>query len=281
MKKANVIVLAGQSNAVGVGHVKYLSKHFDAQTEAALRRGYENVKINYVSHDIASGGFVNTTVNCTERTKDTLGPELGIAKSLTQRYPGEEFFIVKCAVGGSNLHNDWRSPASGVPYEEARVAEPEKALESKEFRFPGWCYNALVKLLGESLGTLEKEGYSPEIIAFCWMQGESDPDKNGATEAYIGRYDGLLRDIRGAFPAYFEKCTYIEAGISEMWEQYQKLNAYKKAYAEEKGHIYLDTVGAGLTTRYEPEEEPDVAHYDCGSTVRLGELFAEHICPKG
>ena len=53
------------------------------------------------------------------------------------------------------------------------------------------------------------------------------------------------------------------------------------AYAEENGHIYLDTVGAGLTTKYEPEEEPDTAHYDCGSTVRLGELFAEHIRPRG
>ena len=83
MKKANVIVLAGQSNAVGVGYTKYLSKHFDDQTVRKFYEGYENVQIDYLSHGIKSGGFVKTTVNCTEAAKDTLGPELGIAKYLT------------------------------------------------------------------------------------------------------------------------------------------------------------------------------------------------------
>lgn len=73
MKKANVLILAGPSNAVGVGYTKYLTKHFDAETIAKFYSGYENVLINYISHGIKSNGFVKTTVNCTEATKDTLG----------------------------------------------------------------------------------------------------------------------------------------------------------------------------------------------------------------
>ena len=42
MKKAKIIVLAGQSNAVGVGYTKYLSKHFDEETVAKFYVGYEN-----------------------------------------------------------------------------------------------------------------------------------------------------------------------------------------------------------------------------------------------
>ena len=32
MKKADIIILSGQSNAVGVGYVRYLPAHFPAET---------------------------------------------------------------------------------------------------------------------------------------------------------------------------------------------------------------------------------------------------------
>lgn len=51
MKKVDIIILAGQSNAVGVGHVQYLPKHFSGEKVAEFMRGYEKVKINYFSHD--------------------------------------------------------------------------------------------------------------------------------------------------------------------------------------------------------------------------------------
>ena len=46
MKKAKIIVLSGQSNAVGVGHVKCLKRSF---TEAKIEEyfnGYGNIKIS-------------------------------------------------------------------------------------------------------------------------------------------------------------------------------------------------------------------------------------------
>ena len=51
MKKANIIVLSGQSNAVGVGHVEYLPDHFDAARIQKWYDGYDNILINYFSHD--------------------------------------------------------------------------------------------------------------------------------------------------------------------------------------------------------------------------------------
>ena len=47
MKKANVIILAGQSNAVGVGHVSYLPRHFSTEKVREYENGYERVLINY------------------------------------------------------------------------------------------------------------------------------------------------------------------------------------------------------------------------------------------
>ncbi len=276
MKQAKIIILAGQSNAVGVGFVKYLSKHFDLETVARLTGGFEQVKISYVSHDIQNEGFVPVTVNCTEETKDTFGPELGMADYLTEVCPNEEFFIVKCAFGGSDMFNGWRSPSSGVPYREELVAEPKKALVDPAYQFPGWCYNALVKRLRKSLEELKNNGYEPKIIGFCWMQGEADSASPHA-DPYIDRYDCMLRDLKETFAPYFEECVFVDAGISEIWVDYEQMNARKKAYAEAHGHRFADTVAAGLTTRYEPEEEPDIYHYDADGVIKLGRMFAEGV----
>lgn len=281
MKKANIILLIGQSNAVGVGFTKYLPWHFDEKTVKKFYDGYENVLINYRSHGIESNGFVKTRVNCTEAAKDTLGPEVGIAKNLSERYPNEQFFIVKYAFGGSNLYNDWLSPSNGAPYHENASADeiPDllKAINSGVHPSAGWCYNGFIELLRESIALLQKQGYEPKIRALFWMQGESDSYSTDLVEKYIGRYDNLLRDIQANFAPYLSNCVYVDAGISESWLYYKEINAEKAAYAKAKGYVYLDTIGARLTTKNEPTYAPDTAHYDSDSTVKLGELFAENL----
>lgn len=279
MKQAKIIILAGQSNAVGVGFVKYLPKYFDAATVARLTGGFDNVKISYASHDIQSEGFVKTTVNCTEETKDTFGPELGMADYLSEVCPDETFFIVKCAFGGSNMFNGWRSPSSGVPYREELVAEPQKALVDPGYQFPGWCYNALIKRLRLSLSELTSAGFEPKIVGFCWMQGEADSAPPHA-EPYIDRYDCMLRDLKETFAPYFDECVFVDAGISEIWVDYEQMNNRKCAYAEANGHKFVDTIAAGLTTRFEPEEAPDIYHYDAGSVMKLGRMFAEGVMER-
>ena len=277
MKKAKVILLSGQSNAVGVGHIKYLPKHFGEETIKIFREGYEKVLIHYISHNIENVGFDKVRVNQAEKTKDTLGPEVGIAKKLTEKHPDEQFFIIKCAFGGSDMNTGWRSPKSGAPYDENRVVEYAKAINDPKFRFPGWCYHEQIRAIDEGFAALREMGYEPEIVAFCWMQGESDSGNPVCAEPYINRYDCLLRDLREKYASAFENCTYIDAAISERWVNYEAMNANKKAYAEKMGYKFIDTVAEGFTTAHEPEENPDTAHYDVNWVVKLGELFAEYI----
>jgi hypothetical protein len=217
MKQAKIIILAGQSNAVGVGHAKYLPKHFDAATVARFREGYDNILINYSSHAIKSNGFVKTRTNCTEAAIDTLGPEVGIAKYLDEKCKGEQFFIVKCAFGGTGLCHDWVSESNPAHVSGVEV-DFSKAIRFIEPNPAGWCYNELVRLLGESIDLLKRDGFEPTIHAFCWMQGENDALVRENTDAYIGRYERLLDDLRSRFAPYFENCRYIDAGISEIWE---------------------------------------------------------------
>ena len=69
MKDAKIIILAGQSNAVGVGFVKYLRKSFSEADIKQFTEGFDKILINYTSHDIKSEGFVKTRINCTEKSK--------------------------------------------------------------------------------------------------------------------------------------------------------------------------------------------------------------------
>ena len=165
MKEAKIIVLAGQSNAVGVGHAQYLPRHFSPEQIKKYYDGYSNFKINYFSHDKKSGGFVDTTVGCTERSRKTIGPELGIAQWFTERNPQESYFIVNCAFGGMSLYQDWLSPSGGDTYDkEAHADQKENIIKQYKEGAPiraGWCYNELVRLMKDSIATLEAERYTP------------------------------------------------------------------------------------------------------------------------
>ena len=142
----------------------------------------------------------------------------------------------------------------------------------------GWCYNELIKILGDSIEELKSRGYTPRIKAFCWMQGESDAFSIPTLEAYIERYDNLLKDIRSEFGEYMTDCRYLDAAISERWTYAVRMNEIKREYAQNHPNcVYIDTVAAGLTTENEPFDEPDVAHYDSDCTITLGKLFAEQV----
>ena len=281
MKKANVIILAGQSNAVGVGHAKYLPTHFDQQTIQKFYNGYENVLINYFSHGIKSNGFVKTRVNCTEAAKDTLGPEVGIARNLSKRFNNEKFFIIKYAFGGVNLHKDWLSKSSGGLYNPTASADKYddilSVINNGSNPGYGWCYNGFIKLMKESFALLKQQGYTPSIRAFFWMQGEGDALSLESVKRYEKLYDNFIQDVKTNFASYITDCVFVDAGISDFWPFYKEMNEQKKKYAKENGYIYIDTISAGLTTNFEPIEEPDKAHYDSNSIVKLGELFADNI----
>ncbi len=278
MKQANIVVLAGQSNAVGVGYQKYLPRHFSSAQVEKFHSGFNNVKINYYSHNKKSNGFVPTTVGCTEAHKDTVGPEVGIAEYFDTHHPGEELFIVKCAVGGTNLWFDWRSPSCGGDYDpNAGTMFADGIWQSRKPKGAGWLYNQFVDTLTESIEILKSQGYTPKIKGFCWMQGESDADARHYA-AYASLYAHFTADVQACFGEYMQDCIFADGGISQRWECYTQINAVKQAYANaHKNCRYIDTIAQGLTVKNEPEEQPDLAHYDSDSIIKLGHLFAQAV----
>lgn len=263
-KKVTVILLGGQSNASGCSSDEYLKNNVSAEQYDEYNNGYDNVYINYyVTGSNISNGFVR----CGARQGEAgthFGPELGIADKLNEEYPDRTFFIIKCAWGGTNLYDQWRSPSS--------IGET------------GDLYLSFVKFVNASLEYLESKNYDVEIEAMCWMQGESDSFSKIIAENYEKNLTAFIADIRSEFEEYSapDGIAFIDAYISDSqyWVNYAIVNESKQAVADSSPmNAVIDTISAGLTYKDEPVGTPDLAHYDSLSQIKLGHLFAEAITP--
>ncbi|MBQ7644713.1 MAG: hypothetical protein IJS84_06775, partial [Spirochaetales bacterium] len=145
--KTKVIILSGQSNAAGVSLVETLSEA-DAARYAS---GFEDVQIS-VTNEVSghnSDGFVKTTTGWGDNTEGLLfGPEVGLAEELSSSFSGEKIYIIKYSWSGAGLEDKFLPGRTG--------------------------YGNLCRAIDDGLEILRNQGLDPEVVAFCWMQGESD-----------------------------------------------------------------------------------------------------------
>ena len=261
-KEAVVILLAGQSNAAGCSHDAYLQMNVTPEQYAEYKNGYDNVYINYfASGTNQSDGFVK----CKARQGEfgtCFGPELGLAEKLNELYPDKTFFIIKYAWGGTNLYEQWLSPSSNGE--------------------TGPLYNSFVDYVNNSIRYLELKNYKVTIEGMCWMQGESDSMEEEPTQNYDEHLSNFISDIRAEFSDYASNdgIAFVDAYIAAtiFWKHYSELNAAKKAVADSApNNTVIDTIAEGLTVINEPADEPDIAHYDSLSEIKLGHLFAQEV----
>ena len=259
-KKATVIFLAGQSNAAGCSRDEYLQKNVSPEQYEKYENGFDNVYINYFA---SATNESHAFVKCEARQGEWggyFGPELGLAEKLNELYPDQTFFIIKYAWGGTNLYEQWRSPSSG-----GKV---------------GPLYNSFVQYAANSLHYLTLQGYDISVEAMCWMQGESDSIEEQHALDYEQNLSCLVADIRAEFAPYASNngIAFVDAYIADsfFWKHYIQLNQSKQAVADASPmNVVIDTIGHGLSVTEEPAGEPDIAHYDSLSEIKLGHLFAE------
>lgn len=261
-RKATVVLLGGQSNASGCSLDEYLKRNVSSEKYAEYQSGYDNVYINFLSGANRSHGFVKCATLQGEPA-GTFGPELGLAEKLHEMYPDETFYIIKCAWGGTNLYEQWLSPSS--------------------FGRTGKLYKQFVAYVETSLEYLTSKNYDVNIAGMCWMQGESDAFSLDASMDYEEHLDNFIEDIREKFSKYAAEdgIAFVDAYIAAnpaYWVYYENVNKGKQEVAELSHlNVVVDTITADLTCSQEPEKNPDLAHYDSLSEIKLGHLFAEQI----
>ena len=277
-KPVDVIVISGQSNAVGCTHCDCIERSIGYDEYETYMRGYEDIQIAYESWTKDVRPQTGETIfYCQNKRQDgdfykvmlgqgngeeTFGPEIGIAEAMHTKYAGK-LFLIKYACGASNLKDDWTKRNSPM-------------------------YNRFVTFVKKQMENLKSKGYKPTLKAMCWMQGEGD--------SYVGYYDkyyenlvefvgNLREDLKEL--AGNKDFPFIDAGInnSPQWEYYRQVNEAKQRFAADSElNTYIDTIAAGLHTNVEPygvnadgTSKVDTAHYDTESQVLLGHLFAEQF----
>ena len=261
-KAATVILLGGQSNASGCSLDEYLKRNVSPEKYAEYQNGYDNVYINYLSGANTSQGFVKCA-SMQGEVPGGFGPELGLAEKLSQMYPDRTFFIIKCAWGGTNLYDQWLSPSS----------------KGKT----GTLYKQFVAYVESSMEYLISKNYDVKIEGMCWMQGESDAFMVETAENYGEHLHNFIEDIRKEFSEYAAEdgIAFVDAYIAanpNFWVYYEGVNRGKLAVSQRSDkNVLVDTIAAGLDCSKEPEENPDVPHYDSMSQIKLGHLFAEQM----
>lgn len=273
MKSVNVIILSGQSNAVGCKAYKFLETTMPEKYPEYLA-GYNNVKIAYnnwtvdwtvtrpprpveLQNSSPKGKFVNVQLG-QGNTTSNFGPEIGIAEELHERW-GNKLYIIKVACGASNINDDWAQN----DYE---------------------MFRTLVNFVGKRFSELEEEGLKPYLRAFCWMQGEGDAFQN-YWNVYDLNLEGFKKNLDKELLKYTEdnNLPFIDAGIGrgthsdgkDEWVYYNEVNQCKKEFAEKSPtNIYFDTIENGLHSNQEPDDD---VHYDSESQIKLGHLFAQNF----
>ena len=260
-KTAKIIVLSGQSNAVGVAKNSFLQQNVGEEAYQKYVNGFSNVKIIYTNGTDGyvtniSDMFIKTRVG-QGYTENYFGPELGLAEYLNTNYPNETFYIVKYAYGGVTIDGYFNT------------TDPSKASN----------LIGLKEKIDLAIRTLEDKGLQPKIVAFLWMQGESNATSILNAYKYYDYLKALVENIREEYSAYssVRGIAFIDAAVSDhgFWTAFMPMNMIKLKYSyESKLNYYIDTNAEGLTTL---NENNDQAHYDSLPMIKLGHLFGECI----
>ncbi|MHC4894627.1 MAG: sialate O-acetylesterase [Planctomycetota bacterium] len=221
-----VFLLGGQSNMAGFG-----------TSLEALPAPYSDVQPqvriwNFLANDWADlePGYGSQ-----------FGPELSFGYTLAAQDPGRTVYLVKHAVNGTSLYEDWQ-PGSGFQWSLFR------------------------SIVTAALGNLDAAGVAYQVEGMLWMQGESD-----ALEGQGASYEHNLRDFIEAVRVLIAapELPFVLGRIAVFFGDEANSSAVRSAQqfvAESTpGAAWFDTDDLELV---------NFGHYDSLGQVALGKRFA-------
>ena len=176
------------------------------------------------------------------------GPEITFGRTIADALPDEHFVLIKFAVSGTDLHNDW-DPTAGSTYTS----------------FRNTVTNGLSAL---TMGV--NTGNTYEIAGMLWTQGERDAiiaRSEAQYEADLTEFIGDIRVRYGSDLPFFLSRLSINQGInaSNLAEIY---NAQTDVATTDANAYLIDTDTLDLL-------DNDTKHFSADGQIALGEAFAQ------
>ncbi|MDA1165227.1 MAG: GDSL-type esterase/lipase family protein [Planctomycetota bacterium] len=262
LKQVDLLIVAGQSNAVGADTDpgEMLTNEADQKIMFWWKCGDPPPD----EHDSMSGGkwtYLQAQPDGNPITprqgrqygnfahpNGGFGPEIGFARTL---YASENkpLAVVKVAFSGTGLRQDWdhADPGDG-----------------------GVCYRSLITETRAAIEAAKQDGIDLRPRAFGWVQGESDANAKDSV-IYARNLNAMLTEIRKDLSA-----PKLAALIAVNTKFLAGRNTFMAAIIEQQKTAasfdarweYVDTSAATIANQ---------VHYDSKGTLEVGRLFAESL----
>ena len=249
-KKINLILIGGQSNAVGCTMTESLD-------EKHKGKEFEKVCLYQEGNFTAEAKYkiipkITLGMGCKPHQ---MGIEYGISQILNKL--DGDFGLIRFAYGGTDLGFHWQTEFEKIP----------ETVEDK-----GYCYHEFVGTVKRGVSEFIKAGYDCEILGMVWMQGESDTNKTlSQAEDYESNLKKLFEAIRSELE--LPELKIIVGGIStnpplapfsDIVRQKQEDYCRKDQFA-----IYVDNTDIPIGR--------DGWHYEGNEDLELGKRFGKYI----
>lgn len=265
-QEVDVFLIGGQSNATGQAYMRNIPINFKCDTTVMF---YYSRFLNQ-----GQGGECWRPLCQASETKDKFGVELSMGTKLQNLYPNRRIALIKHALSGSNLYEQWNP---------GNLTNSVRGEEFIEF----------VETVNKALIALKKQGYTPKIKAMVWQQGEADArDIAGMVHSnqYGANLKNFIEQIRKEFNTpdmLFIYGTVMPLSATRFTGREIVRSAQIAVSEDSKSALSVKNailVGADdLQMRYTDYKTPypkDDVHLGTYGILTLGERFANEIHKK-
>lgn len=247
----DVFLLAGQSNAVGRGAVSEVTDPSILQDADVML---------YHSPGIFSGN-PSRTWNLLRLPGQgaTFGPEIGFGNRMVELYPNRRIAIIKHAVDGTSLANDWHPGRNDA--------------DSGNF---GPQFQTFINTVVSGRHALTVQGHTPVIRGMLWVQGERDARSYGLE--YAQNLSHLIRRVREQLDT--PDMAFVHAQVLPLalsgWDFRDEVRQAQLDVDMDSGSPYA-TDGARMVSTEGVRLNSDNLHYSAAGELELGRRFADAI----
>ncbi|MDO7136022.1 sialate O-acetylesterase [Algibacter lectus] len=262
--EVQVILLAGQSNMAGAGNYDEL----DDSIKARIKKVSNRVWVSQSNTEQKPLSYYNNKPSEKYNFTKRFGPELFIGLTLAEKYPNQEFLLIKEAKGGTSLYGAWNPEWS---LEKAKEIEKGEAKQS-------WNLCEIhIESIKKNLALLSEKGKSYKIIGMTWMQGENDAILENSARNYAQNLKKLITKYRTEFEV--KNMPFIGGQINSHYGIKDGSDLVRKACIDvAKSDPFVKVIETVKDSPYNDyPKHSDNVHYNTEGLTRLGTAFAKDL----
>lgn len=241
----DLVILAGQSNAVGAGGA--VSSGLPT-SPMNLQQPQEDVLFFSNASGFSGPIDLQPGTGSTLSGISRFGPEITFGRTVADALPSSNLAIVKHAASATDLDIQWSPTGSGS------------------------VYNSFLNTVNRATDSITNAGDTYEITGFLWVQGEADANREFGSD-YEANLTNFITAIRTEFG---QDTPFFISGLSDNQifgsnaDNALVTQAQIDVAAADNNTFLIDTDGPEFTVT----ALSDGLHYDTGGQMALGEALA-------